>query len=162
MTVSLQTTLTVLLSSVPIIVLAIPPHFLNNSTGYGYYIVTRPLLYDLILRQVPPEKLHFGKRVNIISDQGDKVIIETSDNATHEGDILVGADGAHSSVRQHLYATLKAKGELPKSDQEDLPFSCTCLVGQTKSLDPEEFPVMKEPVCQFQIVLGKDKPYTVS
>ncbi|KAF9290328.1 hypothetical protein BGZ88_007378 [Linnemannia elongata] len=132
----------------------------EEFTGYGYYIVTRPLLYDLILRQVPPEKLHFGKRVNIISDQGDKVIIETSDNATHEGDILVGADGAHSSVRQHLYATLKAKGGLPKSDQEDLPFSCTCLVGQTKSLDPEEFPVMKEPVCQFQIVLGKDKPYT--
>ncbi|KAK3823791.1 MAG: hypothetical protein JOS17DRAFT_819219 [Linnemannia elongata] len=132
----------------------------EEFTGYGYYIVTRPQLYNLILRLVPPEKLHFGKRVNVISDQGNKVIIETSDNAIHEGDILVGADGAHSSVRQHLYGTLKAKGELSKSDQEDLPFSCTCLVGQTTHLDPKEFPVMNEPVCQFQIVLGKDKPYT--
>lgn len=123
--------------------------------------MTRPLLYALILRQVPPEKLHFGKRVNVIIDQGEKVVIETSDNMTHEGDILVGADGAHSTVRKHLYKTLKDKEALPKSDQEDLPFSCTCLVGQTIPLDPEEFPVMKEPVCQFQIVLGKGKPYTV-
>ncbi|KAG0285917.1 hypothetical protein BGZ96_009921 [Linnemannia gamsii] len=132
----------------------------EEYTGYGYYIVTRPLLYDLILRQVPPEKLHFGKRVNIIADQGEMVVIETSDNMTHEGDILVGADGAHSTVRQHLYKTLKDKGSLPKSDQEDLPFSCTCLVGQTTPLDPEEFPIMKESVCQFQVVLGKGKPYT--
>lgn len=124
--------------------------------------MTRPLLYDLILRQVPPEKLHFGKGVNIIADQGEKVVIETSDNMIHEGGILVGADGAHSTVRQHLYKTLKNKGALPKSDQEDLPFSCICLVGQTTPLDPEGFPIMKESVCQFQIVLGKDKPYTVS
>ncbi|KAG0379264.1 hypothetical protein BGX24_001087 [Mortierella sp. AD032] len=132
----------------------------EEFTGYGYYIVTRPLLYDLILKQVPSDNIHFGKKVITILEQGDKVVIQTSDDCSYEGGIVVGADGAHSTVRQHMYETLKTKGLLPKSDQEELPFSCTCLVGQTKPLDPDEFPILKEPLCQFQIVLGKDKPYT--
>ncbi|KAF9122803.1 hypothetical protein BGW39_009484 [Mortierella sp. 14UC] len=132
----------------------------EEFTGYGYHIVTRPQLYDLILRQVPSDKILFGKKVTTISDQDDKVIIRTADDGSYEGDILIGADGAHSTVRKHMYESLKAKRLLPKSDQEDLLFSCTCLVGQTRPLDPDEFPILKEPLCQFQIVLGKDKPYT--
>jgi hypothetical protein len=58
-----------------------------------------------------------------------------------------------------MYKRLKAEGNLPQLDQEDLPFSFTCLVGQTKVLDPEEFPVVKKPICQFLAFLGKDKPY---
>ncbi|KAF9905585.1 hypothetical protein EC991_001546 [Linnemannia zychae] len=132
----------------------------EKFTGYGYHIVTRPQLYDLILKQVPGDKILFSKKVTTISDQGDKVTIRTADDSSYEGDILIGADGAHSTVRQRMYESLKAKGLLPKSDQEELPFSCTCLVGQTQALDPSEFPILREPLCQFQIVLGKDKPYT--
>lgn len=61
-----------------------------------------------------------------------------------------------------MYDRLKAKGELPKGDQEDLPFSCTCLVGQTRVLDAEKYPVIKEPICVFPTVLGADKPFSVS
>ncbi|KAF9084800.1 hypothetical protein BGX23_010233, partial [Mortierella sp. AD031] len=131
----------------------------EEFTGYGFYIVARPLLHDLFLRQVPADKIHFGKRVLVISEKDDKVTIHTTDGNAYSGDILVGADGAHSTVREQLYESLKVKGELPKSDQEDLPFSCTCLVGQTKTVDSEDFPVMKEEVCKFLVVIG-DRPYT--
>jgi 2-polyprenyl-6-methoxyphenol hydroxylase-like FAD-dependent oxidoreductase len=133
----------------------------TDRTGYGFYVVTRPVLYKLILKLVPPPKILFGKKVVSITETDDKVTVRTSDNARYEGDILVGADGAHSTVRHHLYEKLKNKGELPKSDQEDLPFSCTCLVGQTRTLDPEELPLLKEPVCQFLSVMSDDKPYSV-
>ncbi|KAF9095780.1 hypothetical protein BGX29_008877 [Mortierella sp. GBA35] len=132
----------------------------EELTGYGMYIVARPKLYDLILKQVPAHKIHFGKRVLNILEKEDKVTVQTADNRCYEGDIIVGADGAYSAVRQRMYETLKGEGKLPKSDQEDLPFSCTCLVGQTKVLDPEQFPIIKEPLCEFRTVLGKDKPYT--
>lgn len=111
---------------------------------------------------MPPEKIHFGKRVLNISEDENKATIHLSNNEMYEGDIVVGADGAYSAVRQRMYEQLKAKGRLPKEDQEDLPFSCTCLVGQTKVLDPEEFPCIKDPICQFRIVLGEAKPFTVS
>lgn len=131
-------------------------------TGYGFYVVTRPVLYELILKLVPPRKILFDKNVVSISETDEKVTVRTGDNAAYEGGILVGSDGAHSMVRQHIYEALKTDGKLPKSDQEDLPFSCTCLVGQTRELDPEEFPLLKEPVCQFLSVMSDDKPYSVS
>jgi len=130
----------------------------SHSTGYAQYLVARPKLYALILKQVPAHKIHFGKRVLNITEEDDKVTVHTNDNGMYVGDIVVGADGAYSAVRQRMYDRLKAKGELPKGDQEDLPFSCTCLVGQTRVLDPEKHPIIKEPICVFPTVHGADKP----
>jgi hypothetical protein len=50
---------------------------------------------------------------------------------------------AHTVLRQELYERLKAAGALPKSDQEDLPYNCTCLVGATKPLSVEEHPELR-------------------
>ncbi|KAG0260760.1 hypothetical protein BGZ95_004363 [Linnemannia exigua] len=133
---------------------------IEEYTGYGHYIVSRPKYYEVILKQVPPHKIHFGHRVLDISEENNKVFVHLSNNQTHEGDIVVGADGAYSAVRQRMYEKLRAKGELPESDQEDLPFSCTCLVGQTKPLDPEEFPCIKDPISQFRVVIGDGKPFS--
>ncbi|KAF9093613.1 hypothetical protein BGX23_003116 [Mortierella sp. AD031] len=132
---------------------------MQEFTGYEQYIVARPKLYDLILKQVPPHKIHFGKRVLSIVEKDDKVTLQTADSIYYEGDIVVGADGAYSAVRQRMYEVLKAKGTLPESDQEDLPFSCTCLVGQTRVLDPEQFPILKIPTCEFRSVFSADKPF---
>ncbi|KAF9124987.1 hypothetical protein BGW39_007753 [Mortierella sp. 14UC] len=133
---------------------------IDEFTGYGQHIVARPKYYELMLKQIPSHKIHFGHRVLNITEEDDKAIIHLSNNETFEGDIVVGADGAYSAVRQRMYEKLKAKGELPISDQEELPFSCTCLVGQTRVLDLEEFPVLKDPHCSFRIVLGSDKPFS--
>ncbi|KAG9069520.1 hypothetical protein KI688_010423 [Linnemannia hyalina] len=134
----------------------------EEFTGYGQYIVARPKLYDLILKQIPPHKIHFGHRVLNITEKDNKVAIHLSNSDTIEGDIIVGADGAYSAVRQRMYEQLKTEGKLPKSDQEDLPFCCTCLVGQTKVLDPEEFPIVAEPQCNFSNLYGDDKPFTAA
>lgn len=137
-------------------------HFGRNSTGYYSYIVSRPLFYDLLLKLVPAEKIHFGKRILTISEKEERVTIQTADNRTYEGDILVGADGAYSAVRQRMYESLRQEGRLPKSDQEDLPFHSTCLVGQTTKIDFADFPEFQEPLCSFYNTMGKDSPHTVS
>ncbi|KAF9286386.1 hypothetical protein BGZ88_009108 [Linnemannia elongata] len=131
-------------------------------TGYPGYIVSRPKFYDLLLKQIPTSKILFGRRVINILEKESKVMVQTTDNRMFEGDILVGADGAYSTVRQGMYETLKQQGRLPKTDQEDLPFSCTCLVGQTRSLDPEVFPVLKEESSQYFLTLARDQPYSVA
>jgi 2-polyprenyl-6-methoxyphenol hydroxylase-like FAD-dependent oxidoreductase len=98
----------------------------------------------------------------VVSERKDKVRIQTGDNYIYEGDILVGADGAYSAVRQRLYEALKKEGKLPKSDQKDLPFRCTSLVGQTRPLDVAEFPIIQESLCQSYSTLGDNKPFSVS
>ncbi|OAQ33088.1 FAD/NAD(P)-binding domain-containing protein [Linnemannia elongata AG-77] len=130
-------------------------------TGYCNYIVGRPALYNLLLRQIPPHKVLFNKRVLKIADTEEGVHISTTDKSTYEGDILVGADGAYSAVRQRMYETLKAAGTLPKSDQEDLPFKSTCLVGQTKPIDfAAAFPEFLDESGPFYCTLSKTSPYT--
>ncbi|KAF9326769.1 hypothetical protein BG006_009831, partial [Podila minutissima] len=124
------------------------------------YIVARPDLYDLLLKQLPKEKILMGKKVMSFEQNKDGVMIRCSDNQTHHGDILVGCDGAYSGVRQHLYKILKKKKELPKSDDLPLPFSTVCLVGQTKPLDPEQFPDLKKETSQFNSIYGKNSVYS--
>ncbi|KAF9293584.1 hypothetical protein BGZ74_011640 [Mortierella antarctica] len=129
----------------------------ESITGSVEHIVARPDLYDLLLRQIPEEKILMNKKVLSFMQNNDGVMIRCSDNQTHHGDILVGADGAYSAVRQYLYKDLKAKKMLPKSDDVPLPFNCVCLVGQTEVLDPEEFPGMKLERSHFQSILGSDE-----
>ncbi|KAF9299363.1 hypothetical protein BGZ88_009881 [Linnemannia elongata] len=118
----------------------------QELTGYQGFIVARPRLYSLLIKQIPSHKIHFGKRILTVTEgkDDDKVHIQAADGTTYQGDILVGADGAYSAIRKRIYEKLKTEGTLPKADQEDLPFSCTCLVGQTDVLDVEKFPELKD------------------
>ncbi|KAF9026062.1 hypothetical protein BGZ52_007916, partial [Haplosporangium bisporale] len=129
-------------------------------TGGQEMIVSRADLYDLLLRQIPKENFLMNKKVLSFLQGDNGVMIRCSDDSTYDGDILVGADGAYSAVRQHMYAVLKKESRLPASDDVALPFSCVCLVGQTEVLDPEEFPHLKLPLSQFFTVLGSDEIYS--
>lgn len=131
----------------------------EEFTGYPGFIVARPLFYDLLLSQIPASKIHFGKRVDTILETNDKVEVHTTTGETFVGDILVGADGAYSSVRKGLYERLKEEGRLPESDREDLPFRCTCLVGQTEPLDLEVYSQLKDPRYPFYTTIGDDKRF---
>jgi 2-polyprenyl-6-methoxyphenol hydroxylase-like FAD-dependent oxidoreductase len=48
-------------------------------------------------------ELHFEKRLAHIEDRGDQpIVVHFTDGSSAEGDFLVGADGVHSAVRQHV------------------------------------------------------------
>ncbi|KAG0029854.1 hypothetical protein BGZ81_003344 [Podila clonocystis] len=131
--------------------------FLHNVE----YVISRPELYDLLFNSIPRERIQLGKRVLSYVENEKEVMVRCSDNSTYNAEILVGADGAYSAVRQHMYKALKAKSKLPASDDVSLPFSCVCLVGQTVELDPEEFPHMKEEASQMNLILGVSTMCTV-
>lgn len=120
------------------------------------------MLYDLMLRQVPSDRIHMNKKVLSTKQDGNGIVLRCSDGTEYDGDILVGADGAYSAVRQSLYAELKKANRLPADDALPLPFSTVCLVGQTRSLTAEEFPDIAKESCQFINTLGGDRPYSVS
>ncbi|KAH7056119.1 hypothetical protein BKA57DRAFT_196861 [Linnemannia elongata] len=130
--------------------------------GANGYIVSRPQIYDLLLRQIPKERVHLGKKVLSMDQGGNGVLIRFSDKSEAEGDILVGADGAYSAVRQGLYEKLKKTNKLPASDDLPLPFSTVRLVGQTRPLSPEEFPDLAIKNSQFRNFIATDKMYTWS
>ncbi|KAJ0413358.1 hypothetical protein BJY00DRAFT_61473 [Aspergillus carlsbadensis] len=83
--------------------------YTERETGFGYMRVKRTDLTDVLLDAVRERDIdvHFGKRVVSIHDDEqanpDGKITVTFDDGTHDtADMLIGADGIHSAVR-NLY-----------------------------------------------------------
>ncbi|KAG0032785.1 Transcription factor spt8 [Podila clonocystis] len=110
--------------------------------GSPIYVIAWPILYDMLLRRIPATRLHFGKRVVSIVQGENGVIVRTADGKSYEGDILVGADGCYSAVRQSIYEKLQRNNKLPAHDSAPMCSSFTtnsktiCWVG-FQTLDKE-------------------------
>lgn len=126
----------------------------KENTGYDFIMLARRDLYDLLLSQVPAERMHMNKKIIATEQSSQGVSITCSDGTIYRGDILVGADGAHSAVRLGLYTELNEKGSLPKSDLEPMSIGYMCLVGTTDELDAKAYPALQDPFTHFSRVLG--------
>ncbi|KAF9972078.1 hypothetical protein BGZ73_004832 [Actinomortierella ambigua] len=126
----------------------------EERTGYDCLIVPRPELYDLLLTLVPAEKVLKGKKITAVHQTEHKASVECADGTLYDGDIVVGADGAYSTVRKSLFSELKEAGKLSQSDQEVLKFSNVCLVGTTDPLDPAKFPGVDGYDSKFQMLMS--------
>ncbi|KAF9969532.1 hypothetical protein BGZ73_008096 [Actinomortierella ambigua] len=132
--------------------------FVKERFGGYLQIIDRPALYELLVGLVPKEKILYGKKVLSIEQNAEGAMIRTSDGKSHHGDVIVGADGAYSAIRQALYKTLKENGELPADDDTHPPFNTICVVGVTKPLPPEILDV-KEDECECVSIAYDNLPY---
>ncbi|KAF9912275.1 hypothetical protein EC991_000167 [Linnemannia zychae] len=114
----------------------------------------------LLLSKVPPEKIKYGKKVLSVGQSEYGVLLRCSDKSVHEGDILVGADGAYSAVRQSMYERLLKEKKLPKIDTLSLNVGYTCMVGTTLPQDPEVYNVLKDDFSHFAVVIADGKPHS--
>ncbi|KAI9242273.1 MAG: hypothetical protein BYD32DRAFT_403771 [Podila humilis] len=134
----------------------------RDLTGYDSLIMARPNLYALLLSKVPAEKILRNKKIVSVEQDVNGVTVQCADNSTYTGDILIGADGAYSTVKQCMYKDMDEKGLLPKEDKEDMAMASICMLGMTKPLDPAKYPALKSTHSHFSTVLGKGKPHSWS
>ncbi|KAF9189430.1 hypothetical protein BGZ51_009606 [Haplosporangium sp. Z 767] len=127
---------------------------MEGLTGYPLLLFPRPDLYALLFSQIPAERISLGAKVTSVDQNDSGVTITLQDGTQDQGDILVGADGAYSAVRQGLYKQLENKGLLPDTDKENLRMEHVCMVGTTDPLDPAKYPILKEETSHFHRVLG--------
>ncbi|KAF9096064.1 hypothetical protein BGX27_001176 [Mortierella sp. AM989] len=116
----------------------------TEVTGYETLFLSRPKFYGILRKRVPDHRISFKKKVLRIEEKEGKVLIHCSDNTSFVGDILVGADGAYSGVRQNMYKKMDEKGILPKSDLENFAIGYTTIVGVAKPSNPDKYPQLKE------------------
>ncbi|KAF9155767.1 hypothetical protein BG015_008697 [Linnemannia schmuckeri] len=134
----------------------------KELTGYEYIVFSRPELYELIRHRVPEEKVLMGKRVNEIRQlpENGGVQVVCQDDSVYTADILIGADGAYSTIRQHMYKNMTEARTLPASDTEELAMPYVCMVGTTTPQDPEKYPELKDSATHLRHIIGDEGPYS--
>ncbi|KAG0256653.1 hypothetical protein BG011_004380 [Mortierella polycephala] len=143
----------------------------KDQTGYNSVVVARPDLLSILIAQIPARKIHFSKRIVSFTANKNDVIIRCQDDTTFKGQLLVGADGAFSTVREVLYRHMAKKGILPRTDAAVVAVDnqhqhavgrYTAWMGVSGPLDVnvEQFSALKEQDGRCDIVLGDNVPYS--
>ncbi|KAF9170399.1 hypothetical protein BGX21_010219 [Mortierella sp. AD011] len=133
-----------------------------EAIGYENHLFSRPKFYALLLSRVPPERIHYKKKVMSIAHNREGAMIRCSDGTTYHGDVLVGADGAYSGVRQSLYKLMQNDGLLPEPDTKALSKGYICTVGTAGPMDPEKYPCVNDPTASSYQIIGEGTPYSWS
>jgi salicylate hydroxylase len=77
----------------------------NNAPGKPAMVYTshRSDVLSMLIAALPPERLHLSHRLTALKDRGGRVTLEFANGARAEADIVIGADGIHSTVRELLF-----------------------------------------------------------
>ncbi|MBP1155113.1 MULTISPECIES: FAD-dependent monooxygenase [unclassified Paenibacillus] len=71
--------------------------------GSASYLIHRAALQSILYDQLKPGTVHWGKQWAEWRQHEERVVAVFADAYEEAGDILIGADGIHSSVRQRLF-----------------------------------------------------------
>ncbi|KAF9946305.1 hypothetical protein BGZ72_000459 [Mortierella alpina] len=127
--------------------------------GYPAIILDRPAFYTVLLKNLPASKIIYGKRVTAIEQDDNSATVRCADGSFYKSDIVVGADGAYSAVREHMYNGLAAKGKLSANDAMPMSYDQHCLVGVSEPLEPKEHEMLRRDTSDFEIVIPKSDPF---
>lgn len=72
----------------------------HGAPSYYFY---RPELLDLLAAPIPKEIIHLDHKLAGLTEHHDLVEARFADGSTAEADVLIGADGIHSAVREELF-----------------------------------------------------------
>ncbi|MCJ1476760.1 hypothetical protein MMC13_005429 [Lambiella insularis] len=77
----------------------------DENNANGMQSVHRAHFLDALVKLVPKQKAHFGKGLVAVDDKtssGGRVVLRFKDGTETTADAMIGADGVHSAVREHL------------------------------------------------------------
>ncbi|CAH0028458.1 unnamed protein product [Clonostachys rhizophaga] len=118
---------------------------LEERHGYPFIFIDRRSLLQILFDNLKhKDRVHLGKKVAIV-DMGEQgVKVTTADGDTLEGDILVGADGVHSRVREEMWRIGERIQPGVFLEDRESPVSCRykCVFGiseMSEGLDSNEF-----------------------
>jgi FAD-dependent urate hydroxylase len=80
----------------------VPIREVGEQLGHPSVNIQRPLLLRALAQQLLPDTLTTGLRCTGYDNHADGVTVRFEDDTTHEADLLIGADGLNSVIRQQM------------------------------------------------------------
>ncbi|WP_248800726.1 FAD-dependent monooxygenase [Pseudomonas sp. MWU13-2105] len=81
---------------------SMPIHEIGEQLGHPNINIQRPLLLRALAQQLAPGTLTTGLRCVGYAHRPDGVQVSFEDGSTHQADLLIGADGLNSTIRQQM------------------------------------------------------------
>ncbi|TVY36536.1 FAD-dependent monooxygenase [Lachnellula subtilissima] len=103
--------------------------------GYPITFLDRQMVLQVLYENIKDKtKILTSKEVKKVEMTDSGVVVTTSDKSSYKGDILVGADGIHSSVRGEMWriANEKSPGWIPSDEHSGefpVPVDYGCVFG---------------------------------
>ncbi|WP_328799083.1 FAD-dependent monooxygenase [Roseomonas harenae] len=76
--------------------------YARKTYGAAYLTVHRGDFHQLMVDAVPSGGIQYDKRLTAIDDSGQEVLLRFADGTTAKADIVIGADGVNSVMREHM------------------------------------------------------------
>lgn len=101
----------------------------ESTYGAPQLTLHRADLLKAMEGQIPETSIHLGKSVSGVVNDGGQTAIEFADGSAEEVDVIVGADGIHSAVRNALFGKddpkfsgiVSYRSVIPREDAGDIP-----------------------------------------
>ncbi|KAJ0416307.1 hypothetical protein BJY00DRAFT_304207 [Aspergillus carlsbadensis] len=105
---------------------------MRERHGYPISFLDRQMVLQLLYDNIRDKsKILTNKRVQRVDLVDQKVVAHTTDGSTYYGDILVGGDGIHSTVRKEMWrlANKLSPGWIAPDEHSRLPSDYGCVFG---------------------------------
>ena len=90
----------------------------TSRTGYDFQFGERSNYLDVFYANIKDKsKIHLGKSVTSVEQSDSGVTVKCDDGTSYRGDILAGADGVRSKVREEMWVL--AGSSVPKLVEHD-------------------------------------------
>lgn len=106
--------------------------------GYEPIFVDRQMIIQILYDNlIDKTRILTSRSVVHVEQDWNGVRIQTKDGDVFTGDILVGADGVHSTVRREMWRIADAEkpGLFPSKERDEVPTEYCCIFGVSKPTD---------------------------
>lgn len=77
--------------------------------GAPYLLMHRADLHAALRSLIPPGVIHLGRCLEAVDEREDGVVLRFADGSQERADLVVGADGVHSLVRERLHGAQRPR-----------------------------------------------------
>jgi salicylate hydroxylase len=137
---------------------------IESAFGFPHYQTHRADLLFTLARAVPADRVHLQHRLTDFADHGDRVEARFANGARIETDVLVAADGIHSTARRHLFdpeepnftGCAAYRGLVPAERLRDLDLEVTAQVWLGPGRHFVHYFVQQERLVNFVAIVDQD------